>query len=728
MPFSAATCLTYTGTTILGSTLQVYVDSDSYSSLFTTVSLNDITTNCPYYFLNVPDGTNNIKLFDPVSCCYCIIPVQSNDLCTTCELNFDSYSATTVGLIVAGNLTGSCEENITDYIVSWYEIGDPLNPVFTSGYGTEFQPYLYTHPLTGTSSVLVPSGTYEPIIDKVVISGITFSQTGGTGTIPANLDCLPSFIVEALTCDNGTTSDLPQYAHRFTFSGATAGTLPEPLSTTFELSAGTNFFVWKFRGFSIPDELKMTFVGSSYSDPIVLEYWTVGDSLTSSNFNINNFPKSADTALFLQKITCLTGLTVNNGDNILIEIIPSTATTQTNWDFYCGCLDEFNCDYCDPWTANTVSATTSYQLPIIGSTISAQTGTCDTIRIYCSLSGCPTSITSGTNLSNYVNIGNSSTVTDLDGIIPRNTALLYLSNTVCANQIVVNNTPPLCSNNGSTIKYEKSPNLFKVTSDNLSTISTFYNEYLSDVVPNISPFSSDTTNIGFYRYFTIQYPDSTGLTPCGDGTVAKTILLHQSSIVTTGTSGLDYYIDFTMPSITYGLTGYSSCDLNCTGNAATIVTNVNNYTTGSSFNYTGTTTVGSLYSNPIRQVINLNSSNTPITAGTIQSLITLNNYLNVTVPSSGASYTLLPSFSGEACTNILDNFWVSSGGPYPNSVQFWKYYAYYGVYLFDPLDFQNFRIYAPEISSNGVLNSSIQTLVYEFSGGTVTYSNPEYII
>jgi hypothetical protein len=87
------------------------------------------------------------------------------------------------------------------------------------------------------------------------------------------------------------------------------------------------------------------------------------------------------------------------------------------------------------------------------------------------------------------------------------------------------------------------------------------------------------------------------------------------------------------------------------------------------------------------------------------------------------SYTLLPSLSGEACTTILDSFY-ESGGVYPNNRNFLKYYASYDVELFDPLDYQNFRIFADEISLSGERNASIRTLVYEFSGGTVTFSNP----
>lgn len=724
MPFSAATCLTYTGTTTLGSTLEVYVDSDSYASLFTTVSLNDITTNCPYYFLNVPDGTNNIKLFDPVSCCYCIIPVQSNDLCTTCELNFNTYSATTIGQIVAGNLTGSCEENITDYIVYWYESGDPLNPVFTSGYGTEFQPYDYIHPLTGSSSVLVPSGIYEPIIDKVVISGITFSQTGGTGTIPANLDCLPTFTVEALTCINGNgSSDLPQYEHKFEFSATTGGGLPIPLNTTFELSAGTKYFPFKFRGFAVPDKLKLTLVSSSYSEPIVLDYWVVGDNLSGNNGIPSAFPKSADTSGFFSKVVCLTGFTINNGDNILIEVTPSTANTQTSWTYYCGCLDEVNCFECDPPSGTTVSGNTSYQYPISASTIGITATTCDRVNIsFRIVQTCDYSLFTASTEYNYMNASGS-------GIINGSSTLaqfsnLYLSNTSCGFQYTGSTPTISCVNYGpgTTITYEKSVGNFKITSDNLSVISTQYNWYLSNIVPYISSFSGDNTNIGFYRYFNVYYPNSTGTTPCGDGTIQKQLRLHQSSVISTGITGSDYYINFTMPTISNG-TSFTSCELNCTSFTNSVVSQVNSDSTGTTNNYTGTTTVGSSYNYMVFAMRLVTSDVTSATGASTSRSISLQNTFNETYPASGTSYTLIPSLSSVTCSNISSMYYPSN-----SNTTYGKFLAYYQVELYDPLDNQNFKIYAFSIDSNGNVNLSTKTLIYEYSGGVGTILYSDYFV
>lgn len=731
MPFSAATCLTYTGTTTLSSTLEVYVDSDSYSSLFTTVNLSDITTNCPYYFINVPNGTNNIKLLDPISCCYCLIPVQSNDLCTTCDLNFNTYSATTIGQIVAGNITGSCDASITDYLISWYEVGDPINPVFTSGYGTEFQPYNYIHPLTGTSSVLVPSGTYEPIIDKVVISGLTFSQTGGTGTIPTNLDCLPTFTVNALKCDDvDGGSDLTQYSHKFSYSAQTGGVIPQSVLTTFELSASTNYFTWRFQGQTIPDEIKLTFVGSSYSNnPIVLDYWRIGTSGIGTSVIPTTYPRTYNTSDYFGKVISLSGLSVTTGDNILIEVIPSTANTQTSWTFYCGCLDNFNCDICTPSSATTVSGTTSYQFKISADTITAVTSSCGTRLQLSVISDCPYSSYTGSSYYLYSPSYNTNTVYLPDNKIDWGpggdgaTGLMFYNQIICTLPEYGTST---CVTSGLsvTITYEKSPNLFRVTSNNLSVLNThFYQPYLSNIAPNISPFSGDNTNVGFYKYFRIQYTNATGSQTCGDGIGTRDIYFHQTSVVTTGTTGPNYYIDFTMPTVSYGMS-YTSCDLNCENAAKTIlVGSVNNSSTGITSNYTGTTNQGVVSQNGLSTLLSVTESLFTQTATTISGSITIGRYNNYTYPYSGTPATIIPSLSSQTCdisTNLVGN---------QTSSTYFKTYYQYTAEFYDEFDLSgSFRIFSLEINANGTVNSSVKTLIYELTGGVVTYTDSQYLV
>ena len=84
MSFSVSTCLSHTGLRPLGPTIYVYSDVDSYGLVIDTVLTSDITgENCPYILL-VPDNTTNVKLFDPISKCFCVIPISNCD--------FDGYA------------------------------------------------------------------------------------------------------------------------------------------------------------------------------------------------------------------------------------------------------------------------------------------------------------------------------------------------------------------------------------------------------------------------------------------------------------------------------------------------------------------------------------------------------------------------------------------------------------------------------------------------------------
>ena len=80
MPFSASTCLTYTGTTTLGPTFKVYTNPTSPTipgTYLMDVPTSSITGgNCPYTFI-VPDNTTTIRLFDPISLCYADIPITT---------------------------------------------------------------------------------------------------------------------------------------------------------------------------------------------------------------------------------------------------------------------------------------------------------------------------------------------------------------------------------------------------------------------------------------------------------------------------------------------------------------------------------------------------------------------------------------------------------------------------------------------------------------------------
>jgi hypothetical protein len=385
MPFSASTCLTNSGTVALGGTFNIYSNVDGYTTPFqTNVSYTSLFGPlCPYVMGNVPNGTNTIRIIDITTTCCATIELLSNDLCTTCDLSFDSYQTNNVGIIVAGELTGSCENDITDYRIFWYGPNSSTNLAFTSGYGSSFVPYNLTHPLVGINSPMVEAGTYIPVIDKVKLNGLNYSQTGGTGYIQAELECFNATTVnvQPFTCDNGTVPLPNDYTHRVNFSAAAAGTTPLTLQSTFDLDITTNYFSWKFKGDAIPDFLKITFYGSDYSDPIILEYWEIGGNISISNAEYLTFPKSASTTDYFSKVTSLTSLSRNVGDYLILEVIPNQFNSQTNWDFYFTCMNSFDCDLCLYDYLNT-------PYKIKSSSITGITGSCSSIEVKFDVSGC----------------------------------------------------------------------------------------------------------------------------------------------------------------------------------------------------------------------------------------------------------------------------------------------------------------------------------------------------
>jgi len=751
MPFSAVTCLSYTGTTPLGGIINLYSDVDSFTSAFTTnINLSAITGNeCPYYISNVPDGTTQIRIFDTTTGCYCDIPIQDNDLCVTCDLDFNIYSASTIGKLVAGNLTGSCQANITDYRIFWYETGDTTNPMYISGFGSEFIPYSFTHPLTGSTAIFAQAGTYVPVIDKVKISGLTFSQTGGTGFIPAELECFTAttVTVDAFTCDNGDGStDDANYEHRVSFSGAAAGVTPQTLDSTFLLTATTNYFAWKFRGFDVEDRLRLTYYGSAYTEPLVFEDIEVGSNLTSSDFSLSKLPKSADTSspiFFVKKVNCFTGITQNINDTIKLEVIPNSANTQTNWDFYFTCLNSFDQNPC---------IITNQPYKISASTITSTTGLCNTNNIQFIISGCARNSDDFTKyfISEY-DLGVLNSTSYLNDRVYATTGTMISTlrsltiNSIQVSTAFVRNVNLICATpTANTITYSKyvsgsTVGVIDMEFSNIVDFNTYYNSFLtcftgtstfsppSTCAPSSGAWSgtpSDPTDIRYYRYFSLGIPSNTGSTNCGDGTSTRDFYIHPSTNVTSGTTGPNYTLRFTMPTITNGLTYDPLCNISGTIQS-TFVNTINNSATGTSNNFTGTTITGSKYTNPFHQVRIACSGVTSSSAVTVSGLVDIPKYLNETIIYTGITPTIVNSLSAETFNFTYPRFTESFS--FSNLSYYRRYQYSYPIILNNPSDFRDFEIYANSITG-GTLGTS--SLIYSYTGSTSasTIHDPSYFI
>lgn len=715
--------LSSTGLTSTSTNFSIYTDSNNYGyPVARDITNTELTATTTPFNILVPQNATKIMVLDVNNGTKTYADIDTNNLCDTCDLGFDYYPTSTVGRLYAGNLTGTCQSDFGEYRINWYGPNSSTNVAYASGSGTSFN-YNFRHPLTGATGLFALAGTYFPVIDKVKIGGVAFSQTGNTlysnDPVPALLTCFESVTVEvdAFTCSNGDSSDLPQYEHRVLFTAVGNGESPRPLNSTFLLSAGTKYFAWKFKGESVPDKLKLTYYGSAYNyTPIVLDFWDVGNQLPSNNFNLNVFPKSADTAGYIGKLTCLTGFTINDNDTIIMDVIPNTGNPSTNWDFYFGCFN------------NTVDCTlntgTTRPYKLIGDSITGITGTCGTV-FKAKFSGVPNSATTEYDIFDFAGTYQIYPTFGNDGISNLvNSSNMNYSIVQCGSswEIYRDPTSNFCATNAAyNITYEKSVGNFKITTNNPVYITNIFNDYNTNIKPNISVYSADSSNINYYRYIAIDYPNSTGSQVCGDGTTRRTIQLHQSSVVTTGTSGSDYWINYTMPTITYGMS-FSTCDLFCSSIVSGYVININNNSTGSTFNYTGTTNTASRYLYTHAGVLTAVSSTTVSTEWNNVSYIDIQYFQNETVPASGASYTLIPSLSGTACPNITKYFG-------PNSTGYFRHNAWYQFRLIDPLDLSAFQIYTNKALETGTtINTFVYELVYTFSGGTVQYSDPNYII
>lgn len=736
--FSAATCITYNpGPQPATGPFDIYLNNNyDVPPFIPNVTLWSVTGGqCPY-IIEVPTGTTVIN-FKDIPTSYCInIPVQDNNICSNCNLGLSKYSATTITRLSCGVLTGSCQ-NITDYVINWYGPNDTTTLSKRTGFGNAFLgQYDIVHPFLGTSAIPLPEGVYTPIIEKIIVSGVTFSNTGGTNNILFNGNCLPSTIIEPLTCFNktntGTTWPTSAYSHSITFESV-SGVEPIPVTSTYVISSSTKFIAVAFKGYGNPDRLQIIFNGLNYSTPIGLLDVFAGSSIPSNNFNPSSFPMSARTGNgygeWYPKIICLTGLTVNNNDSLSITISPST--TITSWDLLITCLDNYDCMEC----INT------QPYKIIGSSITGITSPCNIIRVDYKMSGCPGanfSTTSDyytyylfrqqymTNIIYYNRMGDTGT-----NIFNNYTRDLYFSNVSCqqSNPELYPLNPPLCSTDSTPTIYSKTfltdgtnRGVFSIIGSP-TVISTYYNTWMYAKI-NYSG-STNPLDLSYYRFFGLILPNPNLGINCIDGEEGIVVQIHQFSNVISGVTGGNHYLSITANTIT-NQTSYTNCDLGCNNQVSNFVQTINNASTGSTVNGFGvnrTYSTGKYFTKPIRYVFYLYSNSTAQTGDTgynISYYQTSDWYSN-TIPFSGGT-TLIPSLSGTICNYNTTGQPLASYNSFSNI----NYKCDFETRLVNPSNINDFEIWANPIINGYPTGSKV--LAYRFSGGTVTTSNPTYII
>ena len=763
--------------------------------------------NCPYLLTNVPAGATQLLVIDNctsnptlpgvtvptsqellIDCCYALIDVPQTPptpitFCVSCSLDFDTFSSSFVGQIIAGNLTSTCGP-VTDYTIGWYKDGDYSSPEFISGYGNAFVPYQLTHPLAGNTAPYVTAGDWEGIIHDISINGVTYSSVSGSGggqPIPFE-SCFGTIVVSPLQCDNGTFP-LP-YTHQKEFIAAGNGAPPPVIGLTYQLSDSTEYFAYSFAGFTVWDELEIKFISgdpnntgnpSLYNQPIYLEKARIGTAnnpnsiSTLSNINDNTYPKQIQVP-GLKRVLTLTNISRSANpslpDVLDIKITPNPTNNQTNWDLKMQCLDTFDCTDClDPFPVAKISEIDIDRLSFC----------CGTEGVKIKYSGsCDGSQTLWNNkllqLNPYIySQGYTSGNSDIAYFFPPNgvnmlsPSYLQINVSSSINCSIANlgTTTLSCApaTPNSSIGYHKSittvngqPQGIISMSFNNQTDYLFYKDKIIEVENNLTsilgPITYDPTNASYYVWYRLTIPVPN--TPCGDGVNTRTYNIHRTVYpnITYVENPLNNYWSITIPQpIIQNQYPQTSCS-----NCWIVLNNWLNNT----FNHSVTDA-----NNNISIVNNFGSkSNNALSARYFYSLTpnainpsyvndftftrTMPIYSFKTLPfvSSSAGWVNLPSLEAVPCPTLVSSsmpYLISSGntslGAYYQGIEM-QYIFHFPNILTDP---DWFKLYTNITSSNGLQiqpnaytnppTTAIQPhLIYEHSASIGTVYSPSYFV
>jgi hypothetical protein len=745
MPFSSSFCLTNIGSLQLGTSVDFYSDEDNYTDPFQTdILLSEITgTNCPYVLNGIPDGTTTLQILDVNSSCCVEIPI-STFTCDDCNFGFDVYSSVTFNSrIVAGNLTASCDNNITDYIIEWYNVNDLTTPLYVSGLGDEFvqyQNWTFPHPLTGNTSIPVTSGTYIPVIKYIRLNGINYSSDLENGLVQIPLEnCLSTTTIDVnpLTCDNGT--NIGDYTHLIQFSGSSQGQPPSLLSSTFILSPNTNYFAWRFNAFNVQDTVKITYYGSYYNNtPIILEYFNVGIDNTYTDYSDNINPKFVriwpGTDQGFNKVTCLTGLTRSFNDYLILEITPNQSNPKTDFQLYLTCLENYDCTSCNDNFLNQ-------PYKIVGSTISGVTQSCDRLLAQFIISGCSLSDLENSDYYKYtftpgifVSPFYGNTITYVQTTSVNIGFQLYYDSSFCGGSNSTEQTFCVPPSNNNLITFTKDNSgvggigNVLMTFSNIDDLQDFYNTY-NTRLNEVGGVQTDPGTLNYYSWIGLKVP-VLSLDPvtafnetCGDTSTFTDYYFHNSSVVTTGVTGNGWYMNLTMPTITKQI-NYNVCQLYCDYSVEDIVYSINNKSTGTTNNVSWINNWKNRVNIPFyskNQIFYFENSQLAGEGGQYYNTL---SFLNKTIPMSGSNYTLIPELSASTC-NLLGEY-INNNNPSKNLDKYDRYVFQFYVELTNPNDINDFKISTKNIS-NGVRTGNYFR-IWEIQNGTVIYSDPNFII
>jgi len=577
----------------------IYTNLDYNTPIASGIPYQDLFAppigNCPLV-VNVPQGATQLLVIDACTtlptnvapifnagssanslitqCCYSIIPIPAQPIswCDSSGLEFDVFSSSYVGQIVAGNLISTLG-TVTDYEIGWYLDGDYSSPVFTSGYGTAFLPYQHTHPLTGNQSIPAVAGDWEGIIHDIAINGVTYSSVSGSanGTPIPFESCFGTIVVDPLTCANGPYSASSKYSHQINFNSQAAGAVPAPVSLTYNLNPSTKYFAYAFAGATVYDEIEIKWHSGNpsatsnptfYSQPIYLEKLLCGlDSSqvigagnlpgTVGSFNgqfagvSNVWPKFTTYAGYAQRVLTLTTLETSSNplapDYLEITISPNPNNNNTVWNAGFQCLDNFDCTDCQ-------FEDYPNQLPKIWKVELDKQYGCDAQKLLLHFTN-SCNFTPPTNISSDWAGLNAGTIGSLNNL---NINLInswqsplgiyffdtdypdgsYLSLVGAVSCGTINpGVGPCGPSSTGTITLNKTATQTQLTF-NLLADYEHYKNHFDSLASNLSPTTCNpsSTSVAYYRYFRLNVPIQAPNANCGDNTSPWSTYFHVNDL------------------------------------------------------------------------------------------------------------------------------------------------------------------------------------------------------
>lgn len=587
MPITVAVCLTGISASI-GATLKVYsnpISLNNHGSYVTDVTKSSVTgTNCPFTITNIPDFTTVLRFLDITTYCVWDIPVGDNDVCDTCDLGYQNTAnnLTFVTKLNVGNMTGTCLNNLTDYVVNWYGPNDPNTLKFVSGKGTIYSgQYEDTFPLIGSNSRPLPSGQYVGKIIKIALNGVKFSVNGESGSVisPELEFCSIYQNIEACTCSNGNFPNETYFKHQYSYTSTSLSSAPEGASLYLDLNPGQQYLYANFEGQNRPDTFRIKLERNSGSN-YYLENLLVGTQATD-NLTQNNFNKSIS-KYRINRLYSLSQFNIVSGDRLKIDVIPnpSPPPSQTNWVLKFGCKDTFT------FTKPCLDTFKNKPYPIVLSSITPSTvGSCGNFNIKFKVSGCSYNDNLSFINSDFYNllnpdepVYNYNWYTDN---VTRHKEITYSWQTISYTyNVTYNDNQSPCGYLAGSSESSPKPftvektilpvNKFRINVGNnplgcASIYDKFKNNQNALTGTTTPTYSTSNTNLGYYKFIRLYLyrATDTNKSCLGENLVSEPFYIHVSTTITSGVTSGSYWVDITTPPITYNSSFIPSNQLSC---------------------------------------------------------------------------------------------------------------------------------------------------------------------